>query len=120
MKKVLLILAVVLASVSMFSQNISGKWYGNMNLHGKQLRIVFKISKYKTGFKATMDSPDQKSYGIPVTYTNFADSILTLNISNAGIEYLGTFSKEYNFVGVIKQSGQIFPVVLTTDKTARK
>jgi uncharacterized protein len=120
MKKTIMILAVVLTSLSMFGQNISGKWYGKLNLHGKELRVVFNISKSKTGLKATMDSPDQKSFGIPVTYTNFADSILRLEISNAQIEYLGTLNKEYNYVGVIKQSGEIFPVVLTTDKTARR
>jgi hypothetical protein len=82
--------------------------------------VVFNISKTKTGFKATMDSPNQKSYGIPVTITNFTDSILKLEITNAGIEYLGTLSKDYNFVGAIKQSGQSFPVVLTTDKIAKR
>ncbi|MDP4238239.1 MAG: hypothetical protein Q8904_02045 [Bacteroidota bacterium] len=120
MKKAIMILAVVLTSLSMFGQDISGKWYGDLNLHGKKLRVVFNISKSKTGLRASMDSPDQKSHRIPVTYTNFADSILTLDISNAGIEYLGTLNKEYNFVGVIKQSGEVFPVVLTTDKTAKR
>jgi hypothetical protein len=120
MKKTLLILAIALTSVSMFSQNISGKWYGNLDLHGKQLKVVFNISKTKTGFKATMDSPNQKVYGMPVNLTNFNDSILRLEITDAGIEYLGTLSKEYNFNGIIKQNGEIFPVVLTTDKTAKR
>ena len=47
-------------------------------------------------------------------------SILKLEIANAGIEYLGTLDGNYNFVGVIKQSGEVFPVVLTTDKTAKR
>ena len=115
MKKGLMILAVVLASVSMYGQNITGKWNGKFNLHGKDLTVVFHISKSKSGLKATMDSPDQKSYGIPVTYTNFNDSILKLEISNAGIEYLGTFDKDNIFKGTlnIKQSQQIFPMILS-------
>ena len=120
MKKTIMILAVVLASVSMFGQNISGKWYGNLNLHGKQLKVVFHISNSKSGLKATMDSPDQKAFGIPVTFTEFNNSILKLDISKAGIEYVGTLNNEYNFVGVIKQSGEEFPVVLTTDKMAKR
>jgi hypothetical protein len=120
MKKRIMILAVALASVSMFGQSISGKWYGNLNLHGKQLKVVFHISNSKTGLKATMDSPDQKAYGIPVTLVEFNDSILKLEISNNVIEYVGTLNKDYNFVGVIKQSGEEFPVILTTDKTAKR
>ena len=120
MKKTIMILAVVLASVSMFGQNISGKWYGSLNLHGKELKVVFHISNSKSGLKATMDSPDQKAYGIPVAFTEFNDSILKLEIKNAGIEYVGTLNNEFNFVGVIKQSGEVFPVVLTTDKTAKR
>jgi len=120
MKKAMIILAVVLTSISMYGQNISGKWYGNLNLHGKELKVVFNISKSKTGYKATMDSPTQKAFGMPVTNTNFEDSILKLEITNAGIEYTGTLNSEYNFVGVIKQSGEEFQVVLTTDKTAKR
>ena len=115
MKKAIMILAVVLTSVTMYGQNITGKWNGTFNLHGKDLHVVFNISKTKAGLKATMDSPDQKSYGIPVTYTNFNDSILKLEISNAGIEYLGTFNKDNVFKGTlnIKQSQQLFPMILS-------
>jgi uncharacterized protein len=120
MKKTLLVLAVVLASVSMFGQNISGKWYGKLNLNGKELRVVFNISNTRTGLKATMDSPDQNAFGIRATYASFDNSIIRLEISNAGIEYLGTLNNEFNFVGVLKQSGQIFPVILTTEKIAKK
>lgn len=120
MKKTVLILAVVLASLSTFGQNISGKWYGNMDINGKQLKVVFHISKTNSGYKATMDSPKQKAYGIPVTTVNFADSNLKIEIANAGIEYVGKLDENYNFVGVMKQSGEDFPVVLTTDKMAKR
>ena len=114
-----MILAVVLTSVSMFSQNITGKWYGKLNLNGKEILVVFNISKTKTGFRATMDSPNQKAFRIPVTHANFADSILKLEIVNAGIVYQGTLNNEYNFIGEINQSGEVFPLVLTTDKIAK-
>lgn len=119
MKKVIMILAVVLTSMTMFGQNISGKWYGNLDIRGKQLKVVFHIAKTGSGYRATLDSPNQKSFGIPVTYTHYADSVLRLEIKEAGIEFLGTLNEEYNFVGVIKQSGEVFPVVLSTDKIAR-
>jgi len=118
MKKTIMILAVVLASVSMYGQNISGKWYGKFDLQGKQQTVVFNIYSTRSGFKATMDSPDQKAFGIPVKYVTFNDSIITLEIPKAGIEYLGTLNNKSNIVGVIKQSGQISPLILITNKTA--
>ena len=117
MKKAIMILSVVLTSVTMFGQNIAGEWNGRFNLHGKELKVVFHISKSKTGFTAKMDSPYQKSYGIPVTNTSFNDSILTLVIKNAGIEYLGSIDKYNNFIGTIKmvQSNELFPLILTKE-----
>ena len=118
MKKAIMILAVVLTSVTMFSQNITGEWNGKFNLHGKELKVVFHISKTKTGLKANMDSPFQKTFGIPVTKTSFNDSVLTLEITNAGIEYLGNIDQYNNFVGTIKllQSNELFPLILTKEE----
>jgi len=118
MKKTMMILAVVLASVSMYGQNITGKWHGKFDLNGKDLNVVFNIYHTRSGFKATMDSPDQQAFGIQVKYITFSDSIIKLEIPKAGIEYLGTLNDKFNLVGVIKQSGQIFPLILTADKTA--
>jgi len=118
MKKAIMILAVVLTSLTMFGQNITGDWNGKFNLHGKELKVVFHISKTKTGLKAKMDSPYQKSFGIPVTNTSFKDSILTLELTKAGIAYLGTIDQYNNLVGTIKmvQSNEIFPLILTKEE----
>jgi len=35
MKKAIMILAIVLTSISMFGQDISGKWYGNLRLYNE-------------------------------------------------------------------------------------
>ncbi|HEY6915665.1 MAG TPA: alpha/beta fold hydrolase [Paludibacter sp.] len=116
MKKTILILAIVLSAVNLFGQNISGKWNGLLNIHGRELRIVFDITKNGRSYSATMDSPDQGAMGIPVKTTSYSDSILTLYIAEAGIEYLGDLSKENTFIGMLKQSGELFPLVLTKEK----
>ncbi|HEY6915060.1 MAG TPA: hypothetical protein VI413_10325, partial [Paludibacter sp.] len=116
MKKTILILAIVLSGVNLFGQNISGKWNGLLNIHGRELRIVFDITKNGRSYSATMDSPDQGAMGIPVKTTSYSDSILTLYIAEAGIEYLGDLSKENTFIGMLKQSGELFPLVLTKEK----
>lgn len=120
MKKTVLIAFAILTSLSIFAQDISGKWNGILKVQGTQLRLVFNISKTDKGYSSTMDSPDQGAKGIPVTSTNFENSILKLEISSAGIQYKGTLDKENVFVGIFKQAGQSFPLNLTKGKVEKE
>ncbi|HET7734293.1 MAG TPA: alpha/beta fold hydrolase, partial [Paludibacter sp.] len=120
MKKTILILAIVLSAVNLFGQNISGKWNGLLNIHGRELRIVFDITKNGRSYSATMDSPDQGAMGIPVKTASYSDSILTIYIEEAGIEYVADLSKENTFIGLVKQSGELFPLVLTKEKIKQR
>ena len=113
MKKTTLLLLTVLTSLTIYGQDITGQWNGLLKVQGMQLRIVFNISKIANEYKSTMDSPDQGAKGIPVTSTNFVDSVLTLDVSTAKIEYKGKLDKENNFIGDLKQSGQSFPLNLS-------
>jgi len=113
MKKTGLILFVFLTSLSIYAQDISGKWYGILNVQGTQLRLVFNITKTDKDYSSTMDSPDQGANGIPVSTISYDTPILKLEISNAGIKYEGTLNDDNSFVGTFKQGGQSFPLVLT-------
>jgi len=114
MKKVFLILFILLTNLTIYAEDISGKWNGILNAQATtQLRLVFNITKTENGYSATMDSPDQGAKGITITYTNYVNSILKLEISNAGIRYEGTLDNNNTFVGTFKQGGHSFPLVLT-------
>ena len=113
MQKIGLLVFVMFWSLSAFAQDISGIWTGKLQVQETSLRLVFTISKTDSGYSSTMDSPDQGAKGIPVTSTSFENSILKLEISNAGITYEGTLSESNTFVGSFKQGGQSFPMVLT-------
>ena len=119
MKKIFLILFSLLIANTMFGNEIAGHWNGILKVHGMQLSIVFNISKTDSGFSSTMDSPDQKAFGIPVTSTTFENSKLRLTISNAQIEYLGELKGDI-IEGTFKQAGQEFPLNLTKDSVERK
>ena len=93
MKKTTLLLITILTTLSMYGQDITGQWNGILNIQGTQLRLVFNISQADNGYSSTMDSPDQGAKGIPVTLTSYENSILILEISNAGIQYEGTLDK---------------------------
>jgi len=114
MKKTILILASFFTVLSIYSQDISGKWNGLLDIQGVELRIVFNITKTDSTYSSTMDSPDQKAFGIPVSSISFKNSNLKIEITNIGVQYEGTLNKDSVFVGVFKQSGLTFPMNLST------
>lgn len=115
MKNILLLLTIILlSSLNLPSQTITGTWNGLLKVQGTELRIVFNITKTDAGYSSTMDSPDQGVKGIPVTSTKFEDPVLKLEVSNARIEYEGTLVKSNSeLMGTFKQGGQSFPLNLS-------
>jgi hypothetical protein len=120
MKKIIFILLTLITSFSVFSQNITGQWHGILKVQGIQLRIVFNITQTDNGYHSTMDSPDQGAKGIPVSTTNFDNSMLELQLPKAGIKYEGTLNKENTFVGTFNQGGQEFLMNLTRKATEKE
>jgi len=113
MKKLALVLILMIAVLTGFGQNIVGQWNGLLSVRGIQLRIAFNISKAEKGYISTMDSPDQKAFGIPVTNTSYEANVLKLEMPNLGIQFEGNFNKADTIVGNFKQSGMSFPLNLT-------
>ncbi len=99
----------------MDAQDITGPWNGILKVPGKQLTVVFHISKNDTGYSSTMDSPDQGAKGIPTTSTYFENSALKITASNLGLEYEGTLAGD-SIIGTFKQGGMSFPLNLTKGK----
>ena len=120
MKKIILVIIVILTNLSIYAQDISGKWNGILKVQGVQLRLVFNIDQTEKGYSSTMDSPEQGVKGLPVTSTSYENSILKLELSNAGIQYEGTLDKNNAFVGTFKQGGQSFPLVLTKEEIEKE
>lgn len=116
MKKLFFLTICALAFTKISAQDITGKWYGVLKVQGIQLSLVFNVSKTDSGFSSTMDSPDQKAFGIPATSTSFANSALKIAVANAGLEYEGVLEKDNTIVGTLKQAGQSFPINLSKEK----
>lgn len=119
MKKAIIAFALLLATFTMFGQDITGQWNGFLEVRGTQLRIVFHISKTEKGFTSTMDSPDQGAKDIPVATTTFNKPLLKIEMPNLGIQFEGSFSGADTIAGNFKQSGFTFPLNLTR-KTPEK
>ncbi|MDD2565007.1 MAG: alpha/beta hydrolase, partial [Salinivirgaceae bacterium] len=115
MRKTALIIFATLMSLSIYAQDISGKWNGILKVQGIQLKLVFNISQTEKGYSATMDSPDQGAKGIPVTSISYENQTLNLEVSNAGIQYEGTLNNDNVIVGIFKQGGLSVPLDLTKE-----
>ena len=120
MKRIVTFIFIFGSISTIFSQDITGTWNGILKVQGMQLSLVFHINKTENGFSSTMDSPDQKAFGIPVTTTNFENSKLIIAMANPRIEYEGVLGADGNITGTFKQSGQSFPMNLSKEKEEKE
>ena len=120
MKRIITFIFIFGVISTVFSQDVTGTWNGILKVQGMQLSLVFHVNKTDNGFSSTMDSPDQKAFGIPVTKTNFENSKLTIAITNAGIEYEGVLGTDGIIIGTFKQSGLSFPMNLSKGKVDKE
>jgi hypothetical protein len=112
MKKITFLLLFFFASLSTFAQDITGDWKGVLKVPGPELNLVLHVTKTENGFSATLDSPDQKAFGLPVTTTTFANSTLKFTVENLAVEYEGVLDKDQVITGTFKQMGQAIPLIL--------
>lgn len=111
MKTLVQTLILLLISLALDSNNLTGQWSGAINVQSTSLRLVFTVAKTDTLYKATIDSPDQNVSGISVTAIHFNYPIVKFEISTLGVLYEGTLDGN-RITGKWMQSGQSFPLIL--------
>jgi uncharacterized protein len=116
MKKSILILGAIAISIFIQAQNLTGKWSGVLNSNGRQYEIVFNISHSGENYSSTMDSPLQNFFGFKTTSTEFKDSLLTIRMDNANMEFQGKLLKNNKFVGIFTQLDDITLLELGKEK----
>lgn len=118
MRRLLLAIATILASFYASSQpttQILGEWNGVLKIQGMQLRIVFHIDETDNGLSSTMDSPDQRAFGIATTSTELTGSSLKISITNINAEFSGVLANG-EIEGTFNQAGMDIPLKLTRQK----
>ena len=70
-------------------ENILGEWNGILSIGGQQLSLIFHIEKTGSAFSGSLDSPDQKAFGIKADKVTYAKDTLELIISKLGLSYKG-------------------------------
>ncbi|MCB0609700.1 MAG: alpha/beta hydrolase [Lewinellaceae bacterium] len=116
----ILVLFLMLGSLG-YSQSVLGDWNGILNIQGTQLRIVFHISETGGTYTATLDSPDQKAFGIPAGETTFAENNLEIKLPNLAAQYKGKYDAAAQVVdGTFSQGGATFPLKLTREEQEKQ
>lgn len=111
MKTKLSIFLMLICFTSIFSQEITGSWKGELNFQGSKLPLVFNIKKNKESYTSTADSPLQQAKDIPVDKTVFEKNKLTLEISAIGGTYTGMLEGK-KITGTFSQNGISLPLIL--------
>ncbi len=104
MKHISSLLLVVTIFANIYGQGITGKWLGELKIHGTNLPIVFNIDTTQQGLKATMDSPKQEAYGIEVASILFDNNKLKISMPKLMLDYEGKLIHADTVSGVFVQA----------------
>ena len=116
-KKTGLIVLIIISSMYVNAQSISGDWKGNLSVQGTVLELIFHISDKDGVYTSTMDVPAQGAAGIPVQKTEFINNTLKISVPAAQINFSGELIGD-SITGIFEQMGMKLP--LTLKKTTIK
>lgn len=96
-----------------------GDWQGKLNTGAISLRLVFHIKADTSGrLSATMDSPDQSAYGLPVGDVTIADKLVKFALPAVNGTLTGTLDEMGKVItGRWEQGGASLPVTLALSDT---
>lgn len=93
------------------AQDITGDWYGMLQIEDLSLRINLHVYRDSDGLKATTYSPDQSAYGIPVDELTLDKDIVNFRMSELDVTYEGRVNQDYSLLtGELIQYGEKFPL----------
>lgn len=90
-----------------------GDWVGRLSEKIGHLKLILHIQRQPSGFVATMDSPDQNGYGLPVSQISLEGDQVSFRIEPQGIVYQGKFDpKKGEIGGTFFQRGMVSELIL--------
>jgi pimeloyl-ACP methyl ester carboxylesterase len=110
-------LAVVLLASVVFAQQpaspVAGAWEGAIAVGAAKLRIGVSIAVQPDGkLTATLDSPDQGAYGLPLSDVVFGDGVLKFALRMANGSYEGRLDESGTEITGTWTQGMAMPLVL--------
>ena len=99
------------------AQGIAGEWQGVLDIQGVKLRLVLHVEANGDAYTATLDSPDQQAYGIPVPEFSFDEPDMRFAVPDLRVVYKGEVNFDYTEVkGTFTQGGMSIPLSLGREK----
>lgn len=115
-KSILSTFTLLFAVVAAGAQGLYGRWKGELKLAPNQeLPIVLEIENENGEDTATMDSPKQGAFGIPVNIDFLSADSISVSATNLGLTYSGHLSGEY-IEGTLSQMGLKLPLILKREE----
>jgi putative CocE/NonD family hydrolase len=91
------------------AQDVTGDWFGTLDVGTLELRINLHIQETEDGYSATLDSPDQGETGIPVEEFSFEDGQLVFRTGSSGAEYDGSVDAGFTTIaGTLSQGNESY------------
>lgn len=91
-----------------------GDWAGEIKAGERSVRFILHIRRNREGTVATVDSPDQDTYGIKVPTIASDDTKLSFNIPELKLSFQGVVDAyRANITGTLTQDGKPRPLSLT-------
>jgi pimeloyl-ACP methyl ester carboxylesterase len=101
------------------ASDLAGDWQGTLAVGAINLRIVFHIKSADEGLHATLDSPDQSAYGLPVSSVELKDGTVKLDSQKVRATFEGTLSSDLStLTGTWAQGAGSLPLTLKRVKNA--
>lgn len=111
------ILFLIVFSLPVIAQQnqLTGTWQGALKISSIQLRIVFNVTeKEDEKLIATLDSPDQGAFGIPVDTVIFNSPYVKFEVTSIAGFFEGNFNESAQSIsGKWNQGGQSFDLELS-------
>ncbi len=117
MKRILVCSTLLILSMFLNASDILGQWNGMLDVMGIKLRIIIHVSHSDVGYVATLDSPDQNTYGLIADSVSFDESVFEFSLNSIRASYKGTL-KDDIIEGVFSQAKMDFPLQLCREAAA--
>lgn len=104
MKKINLILFFALLSSFSFSQNLKGRWLGELNLGATNIRLLLHVDFSDSSKSIIMDSPDQSAFGFKANAIYFEKDSIYFEVPKLKAKYFGHYNQaDSGFSGIFNQ-----------------
>lgn len=96
----------------MIAGEVIGSWQGQLSAPGAILPVILHVEQGTDGLSATMDSPSQGAFGLPVSQVEAPEGRLVLDVASIQGAYEGRFTTPDRIEGTWSQGGVQLPLAL--------